>query len=203
MEVVETDTLPEDEEQPEETYEERRAREKAEERVLYVEYYIQGLREMITFLEERPDLIPDYNSINLDWYFDNDEMNDFIAKAKRLGKSEKYAGYNFELFRSFGPHKVRVLMSREAVCTKTITGTRTVAAIPERVIPAVPEHVEATYEWICPPSILGLGAEEPEVDEVTLQQQELGLSGDEPSAAEVADDFLEREDQASWGDNED
>jgi hypothetical protein len=161
MDVVETDNEPDvlDQLQAVETYEQKRDRKKAEELVQHRIEFIQGLRDMADFLEERPDLIERYDAFDLNSYFDEKQLNEFKERAKLLGTAKKEAGqYSsyFKLYKEFGPHTISVNMNREAVCVKTVTGTRMVEATEDRIIPGKPAHMEATYSWECPPSILGL-----------------------------------------------
>lgn len=125
--------------------------------------YVADMRALADYLEEHPDLIPAWGTIELSHFFSTEEDTPKgIELAKKMGGFEKESGSSYlYLTHAVGIHKVRVLINHEKLCVKTITGTRTVPAKPAQIIEAVPEHVEETFEWVCPPSILALG-EDPE-----------------------------------------
>lgn len=111
---------------------------------------IAGLHELADFFEDHPRIEAPANIAVNSMYFDREE---FIRAAREFGSAKKDTIENwFYLTKSFGNGAVTfdLNITRDKVCTKRVTGTRTV---PRK--PAVAEHEEEiVVEWECPDSIL-------------------------------------------------
>lgn len=107
---------------------------------------IDGLRQLATFLESRPDVpLPVVSQLNA--FVDKETL----AQIARSGKWEKHYIHDwFALRRQFGPAvALDINVPRNEVCRKVVTGTVTVPAVP-----AQPERVVETIEWVCEESLL-------------------------------------------------
>ncbi len=88
------------------------------------EEWLAGMREVVRFYEEHRDLIPE-SGFDLTDYTGDDERGRAVAYARALGNCSK--DWSDSLLRvvsagsRFGPHKVRYVANRSAVCTKTVT----------------------------------------------------------------------------------
>lgn len=101
---------------------------------------IQAMRQLLDFLEARPEL-PFTVPTVMASIGSREEMRQC---ALALGEAEKeYEGNWFNVYRMFGPIKYEVFCNRELVCEKRVVGTRT-----------VPEHTEEVVEWECGDSLL-------------------------------------------------
>jgi len=113
---------------------------------------IDGLRAMADWLEDHPQDPNGSVTLNL---FPNDR--DALLKAiQGVGRVEKQAIDKWYYLRKrFSSHvTIEWNQSRESVCERVVVGTKTIAAEPEKIIPAKPERVEEVVEWRCPESIL-------------------------------------------------
>ena len=107
---------------------------------------IADMREMLDYLEARPDVpMPYLMSINA--FAGADDLGK-IAKAMG-GVDKDIVGDSFFLRRTFGSLSLDVNFPRDEVCERRVVGTKTIAAKA-----AVPMHEVDVYEWDCPPSIL-------------------------------------------------
>lgn len=99
---------------------------------------IAGLKEMIAFLEDNPEIPLPTNSeeqVIHFWSFMDLAKEDFLATAKALGTFEKKVdGDKFLLMKKFGAVTLTASIDRSKVCTKTT------------VIKSVPVD-----EWECEP----------------------------------------------------
>ena len=120
--------------------------------------YIAGLREMADFMEEHPDLAPEYSSYIA--YIFASTKRKMAMLGLQLGNAEKSANDSwFNVTRKFGPHSLQVTIARDLACEKKVVGTITeevevpdpeaVAKLPTVKRTTVTEKVE----WICPPSL--------------------------------------------------
>lgn len=104
--------------------------------------FCQSLRDFATFLEQHPD-VPQPKHVMINFFPDDREALAAIARAASWTKD--YTDSWFSLRREFGGDLVfDVTIERQAICRKVATGTRIVEAKP-----AVPEHTEETFEWVC------------------------------------------------------
>lgn len=117
---------------------------------------IQGLRELVSFLEKNPEFTPPMGVYVTGWHCDT--LAEMADKASRFGTAKKEANdYSLSLRKELGGSVILALrMDRENACTRVETGTEEVV---EEVIvtPAVTETRTVTkpkYTWECPPSIL-------------------------------------------------
>lgn len=116
--------------------------------------FIQGLRDLADFLEANPELpCPTYGTFNT-YGPDKETMALFAKLAAPVSKHVTPSGETFWLRRNFGPIELDMNCARETVCERVKTGTRTIPAQPETVLPATQEKEEEIYEWRCSP-ILG------------------------------------------------
>lgn len=100
--------------------------------------YIEGLRTFAAFLDAHPNIMPPLYSSLLSRVDTREQLSD----AARIGGWTKdYQGEYFALKRSFGGVLFEVYTDRTTVCRKQITG--------QHVVPATPERVEETFEWVC------------------------------------------------------
>lgn len=109
---------------------------------------IDGLRELVDYLEARPDIPLPYVG-TMDAFGDPAELP-VIARAMG-GFTKNHDGNYLTLVRSFGPVQLHVNFASEAVCERVVVGTE---EVPEKVTPA---HVEEIVEWRCPESVLAFG----------------------------------------------
>lgn len=114
--------------------------------------FIQALRDAADFYEVTP-IAPHPDYIDLGVYGVDVVTLAYIARSG--GKFDKhYWGDSFELSRTFADDGGRVMASfnstRDEVCTKRVTGTKTVT-VP--AVEAVPEHdiEQEIVEWDCLP----------------------------------------------------
>lgn len=128
--------------------------------------WIDSAREMIDFLEQRPELIPQWGG--LDAYPDVDGARDLAAKLYALGASKKLATDRYVgARRVFGKHEIKLMAPRENICERVQVGTE----MQEVEVDDVPEGAEVVdvrerfvvrqevpvYEVRCPESLLALG----------------------------------------------
>jgi hypothetical protein len=114
--------------------------------------YSDDLRAMADFFENNPDVPVPHSEFTV-WFWqdgDNDPAGLLAEVSKVLPRPlEKVAGeFSFGVVATFGNLKLRVVTSREAVCTKREVGTKVIPASEEREVPV--------YEWTCPPSLRDL-----------------------------------------------
>lgn len=122
--------------------------------------WIADARQMLDFLETKPDLIDDLGGIHLGFYVygDGPQKEDREKNARKktarfarmMGKSEKeWNDYALEIKKKFGSHQLRVSVAREAICERKVIGTE---HVPEYRVSA---HTKEIVEWVCEdPSIL-------------------------------------------------
>jgi hypothetical protein len=111
---------------------------------------IQGLRQLADFLEAHP-AVPLPVLWGLNAYARS--RADLAAAARVGGWTKSYNDSWFALSREFGEGAVtlEINIERGQVCRKVVTGTR--------VVPAQPESVVETYDWVCDePALLAEGA---------------------------------------------
>lgn len=130
--------------------------------------YVAALRELADYVEARefPDTRLGYGN-RIDAFerpaltFWLNDKRDFGLFAAAMGSFEKaVTDYSTAANHTTPTINVRVVASRETVCTKKVLGTRTVDAKPEEIIPAVEEHEEEIVAWECPESFVALGKQE-------------------------------------------
>ena len=108
--------------------------------------WIEGLRELASFLEGNPDLPLPQAFYGLVWSSSKDCT---FNLAKGRGPWHKYfSGSYAYLSRRFGPHEYSFGLTRDLVCERIVTGTREV--------PASPARIEEIVEWKCGPFFEGI-----------------------------------------------
>jgi hypothetical protein len=119
--------------------------------------YLQGLRDLIAFLEDRPDLIPEWD--DKVFYLPADSAEHLASLIRLVGSGEKFSDAgSVGIKRSFGPHTLMVYAQHGTVgCERIQVGEREVPARP-----AIKATKEPVYEWRCPPSLLTIGLGEGE-----------------------------------------
>ncbi len=109
---------------------------------------LAGLREFIAFMESHPGApLPCLSPLNA--FVDTKE--ELAAAARAIGghiQKQPYDGW-YTLRKDFGAIRYDVNIEREKVCERVEVGTRTIAAQPERVLPATEETIEPVYDWKC------------------------------------------------------
>lgn len=124
--------------------------------------YTTGLRQLADILDDNPDLPLPYTGTDssLNWIEvtrENNEIRDAARLFARLVPGtivKKPRDDAFDLIGHIAGVKVCFIASRDAVCTRVVTGTHevTIAATPAmpatEAQPAVTQNVE-TVEWIC------------------------------------------------------
>ena len=124
--------------------------------------WLDSLRSMVDFLEERPELIGRVGMSHI-VYAPSPER--FAQLVRELGEGEKSASDGrLRVMRQFGCHNLRVVT--DTVCTKVQTGEAEalveVDEAPEdaEIVETVTRHVVRrtvpVYEWQCPESVLSL-----------------------------------------------
>jgi hypothetical protein len=115
--------------------------------------YIAGLKELTAFLEERPELIPLWDTIGLDHFCDTPE--ELAGLARQLGNSQKFGDPEdsyIGLRRSFGPHHLDLNICRDEVCERVQVGEEEIE-VPDPDAPMV-KVMQPIYETRCPESFL-------------------------------------------------
>ncbi len=113
--------------------------------------YITGVRQMMTYLEENPNVpVPSTDTFNAPVW----TASDMAAAARIMGDVKKVASESYmSLVKEFGPVKLDVYVYRGEVCERVVVGTETIPSHYE------PEHVREIVEWKCRP-ILGADLED-------------------------------------------
>jgi hypothetical protein len=106
---------------------------------------LDGLRDCIAFLEAHPTVPIPYD-VTLNTFVDSREKMSEIARAATWEKH--YSDDYFWLTQAFGPVRLDINTRRETVCRKVVKGTKTLAAVPERVVEDV--------EWVCDEPLLAV-----------------------------------------------
>ncbi len=108
---------------------------------------IQEMREVLTFLDDNPEIpLPYFGMINT---FAFDDEDDVGTLARIMSPCEKNTGGGyFSLDRKFGSTTLSVNFDREEVCERIVVGTEQVLAH------TVAAHTKEIVEWRCPDSIL-------------------------------------------------
>ena len=119
---------------------------------------IDLMNELVDFVE----LLKKLGDMDLDtdvslWVRARDSQELKIMARRIGGPFEKsQTDRSFFLDRQFSKHiRIHIAIWRAAICTRVVSEKR-VAAKPEIVLPAVPEHLEEVVTWECPDSILAL-----------------------------------------------
>lgn len=112
--------------------------------------YTKSLRLIARFLDNVPENFPIPDDTTLShsfWSIDKaSQAAEAIRITQELGNCKKeYSENALYLKREFGQLTLSYILSREAVCTRKVTGTRFVEAI------SYPAHHEDIVEWICNP----------------------------------------------------
>ena len=116
--------------------------------------YIDGLRELADFLEERPEFVPIGEKLILVYALGKEE---FLKSCRLMGSFDKKVEPNFlNAIKKFNSMlTLELYTNRSNVCERVVTKI----TVPEQVIPAqkeetIPEHEEEVIEWKCPESWL-------------------------------------------------
>lgn len=122
--------------------------------------FISGLRSLVDFLESNPEIDLPKGEISI-YHFEAGESIEVLKEyAKAFGVFDRTENDNtFTLSKHFGGGvKLRAIFFRDAVCVKTVIGTKketTSIPDPEFNVPMieVEREIEVT-EWSCPQSLL-------------------------------------------------
>lgn len=105
---------------------------------------IRGLHALAAFLEAHPD-VPAPWGVQVDVFVA--EKNELAAIARLTAWQKEYRDTWFSLHKAFSETvTLEVNIERDKVCRRVVTGTRVVAAQPERVV--------EEFEWKCEDAIL-------------------------------------------------
>jgi len=137
--------------------------------------YIAGLRELLAIYERADELPAAWCGASICIFVS--DLETLLRLRALVGCREKditddHLGFQRQLSSSVSLH---IYVPRADICERVKTGERLVPATTEQIIPAKPEHVEETYEWICPPSLLEI------VHEADGEAQQLAAT---PASAE-------------------
>ena len=124
--------------------------------------WLDGLRQMVDFLEERPELI---GRVGMSHLVFAPSPERFAELVRELGEGEKSASDgSYRVVRRFGRHEIDVYTT--SVCTRVQTGeTEELVEVVEapadaEIVETVTRHVVRrtvpVYEWQCPESVLSL-----------------------------------------------
>lgn len=126
---------------------------------------IKAYREAADWLEAHPELPTMYVG-NMGVFHMGDQKVTAPIVAKAMGHVVKdFHDSSIHLNKYFGPDKlgnIAAVLDRDQVCERVQTGTKTIPATEERIIPAEPEKEVPVYEWKCG-SIFGAAEKEEEV----------------------------------------
>lgn len=133
--------------------------------------YIQALRNLADFMEQREfpgtwkgTFSNGYPSVSLVLY--TKDKQTFGEATKAIGTCRKRADGGFlEVTREEPTFIVQINAYRDGVCERVVTGTKTIPAKEEEIIPAEPEHEEEIVEWKCPESFMALADTNSEVNQ--------------------------------------
>lgn len=107
--------------------------------------YVQGLRELASFIEASAALPCPYGTSFNAFVNNKADLADIARSGTRWDKG--VSGNYFFLRKEFaGGHTYEINVNREQVCRKVVTGTE--------IVPAQPEQVVETVEWICDEPLL-------------------------------------------------
>lgn len=115
--------------------------------------FVQSLRALADFLEDRPTLASRITPPTL-WVFCEGEP-EFLQLTRSIGGFDKKATDNFlSAVKTIGRVKLDVTIGRSDMCERKQVGTRTVEVeeYPADITPTVKVVEEPVYEWVCPPS---------------------------------------------------
>lgn len=138
--------------------------------------WISGARNLVDFLESRPELLGDYmtdlhlvrHAINAETLA---ELTSLLGAGEKTS-SERYIG----VVRRFGPHRLEVFAAHDTVCERvdTVVTEEVTEPDPELLaqVPLVTRTVERVEtSWVCPDSLLRAAkehyAEQAEMAEAT------------------------------------
>jgi hypothetical protein len=107
---------------------------------------IQNVRDLLTFIEDNPEIpLPYFGQFN-SFAYDEEEM-DTLARAMAPCK-KRFDDTYFALEREFGTVTLSVNFSRDEVCERIVVGTED---IPAHTIAAYTKEI---VEWKCPDGVL-------------------------------------------------
>lgn len=132
------------------TYEQTRLRKAAAER----KATLKGVKELVKLFAANPQLELPYNFGNVTIFAQN--VDKMLAIAKQIGgKFDKDVTESYFNLRKplGGAAKLDITVSRGQVCTKRVTGTKTIPGY------TVPDQVVEVVEWDCPPALSALVAQ--------------------------------------------
>lgn len=107
--------------------------------------FIQALRDCADFYERHPAVEAPYSTTFNVFVATREEMS---LHARAATWEKDYSDDWFMLRKTFGPLTLDINTSRERVCRKVVTGTRTIPAQPERVVEEI--------EWVCEDALLAV-----------------------------------------------
>jgi hypothetical protein len=121
--------------------------------------FIEGLRELTSFLEKQPDLIPWGGYAAYRGSDNAEEFGDYVRQLGRAFKDRDNIGPCAT--REFGPHTLQVYAHHEDVCEKVVTFETIEVEEPDPAAVAALPLVKRTEEretvhWECPKSLLAL-----------------------------------------------
>ena len=120
--------------------------------------YVAGLRDLATFYETHPEAIRPYGHQTLEFNLVNEGRTGVESVLRAFGGhwTKETMPWDREsptsllyLHGTFGPFALRIYIPQAQVCERVQVGMKTIAALPEQVLPATPEREEPQYEWQC------------------------------------------------------
>lgn len=136
--------------------------------------FVAGLRRLADWIEVTTEFTTEFNlTINLFVY----SKEKYAEAAKHFGACEKrFDGRYHSLVKAFSENvRIDLNIKQDYLCEKIVT-KRIVPAMPEKVLPATPEHEVEDIQWKCPKSIMASAATQ-ETDAVAIVRklgQQLG-----------------------------
>lgn len=130
--------------------------------------FSDSLRQLADIIDENPELKLPYTGVDTEIVFYVLGKSEEFSKNQAAIFSKAIPGIvkkgvehgTFDLSGKIGTIPVRMSLTRDAVCTRHVTGTETVTtrqlkeALPEDAYHDVTEEREIV-EWVCPDSLLG------------------------------------------------
>ncbi len=126
--------------------------------------WVDGLRQLADFIEATPEFtLPSCAATIYLWGDRGTDPKGELARLVRLlGAGTKTADDMWiGVERRFGPIKLDVRARRKTVCERVLVGTTTEKRYraPEGIELLEVDETVDVYEWVCPPSLLGLAGE--------------------------------------------
>ena len=90
--------------------------------------YLQGLRDLIVFLEKNNQLIPKYSGLAVHIFADNAEGMEELANGETWQQDMRFDEDDFVIRKDFGPHNVSISGYRDEVCQYVQVGSEIITS---------------------------------------------------------------------------